>query len=483
VPKAAVACALPHADFVAARDELVAAGYEPIATETADDLERLLESRSDVGVAILDSEADLDITLEMYAILHEGGRNIPALLLMPPLTQGKMSLGGGRNESADEYFSRPFSAESLRYRIDAMLIRSGAIPAEEVVADQIAPAPTEAAAAAPAAPVAPAVPVAPTREIGRAAPAAPAPAAPAPAHAAEYAGLAKVGGTTTYYPPAAPVEPPDGSQRGRLIIVFNPKGGVGKTTVSINLGATLQIRKHFTVLLVDCDAVTGHVGPSLGMPQPRTLAEAWLWDHQKGIPEESAAQVAVPHSVGLDVLLVSATPFHTEVLVPERVAATLAAARGSYDFVILDLHPDFGLLNLELFQLADRIIVPVTPDVPCMLAAVQFREVARALGILDRLLLVINRADSGIAPAKVEKAIGIPTLARIRSGGTLFFKASDAGVSAVEGSPGAKAVGDMAQLADRLLTALESGAHGGVGNQARGGIAESVRALLDRVTG
>jgi hypothetical protein len=41
----------------------------------------------------------------------------------------------------------------------------------------------------------------------------------------------------------------------------------------------------------------------------------------------------------------------------------------------------------------------------------------------------------------------------------------------------------MTQLADRLLTALESGAHGGVGNQARGGIAESVRALLDRVTG
>jgi len=220
------------------------------------------------------------------------------------------------------------------------------------------------------------------------------------------------------------------------------------------------------------------------MPAMRTLAEAWLWDHQKGIPEESAAQVAVPHSAGLDVLLVSATPFHTEVLVPDRVAATLAAARGSYDFVVLDLHPDFGPLNLALFQLADRIIIPVTPDVPCMLAAIQFREVAKALGVLDRLLLVINRADSGIAPAKVEKAIGIPTLARIRSGGTLFFKASDAGVSAIESSPGSKAVGDVELLVDRLLTALESGVHGGLGNQqTHGGIADSVRALFDRVTG
>jgi MinD-like ATPase involved in chromosome partitioning or flagellar assembly len=448
---------LPHADFIAARDELVAAGYEPVPTETADDLERLLESRSDVGVAILDSESDLDITLEMYAILHEGGRNIPALLLMPPGTRGKMSLGS-RSESSDEYFSRPFSAESLRYRIDAMLIRSGAVPAEEIEGPPEADTDAQAAGA----------------DTGY--------TAPAPT---AYTGSAKVGGTTTYYPPAPPIEPPEGSEHGRLIIVFNPKGGVGKTTVSINIGATLQIRKHLRVLLVDCDAVTGHVGPSLGMPAMRTLAEAWLWDHQKGIPEESAAQVAVPHSAGLDVLLVSATPFHTEVLVPDRVAATLAAARNSYDFVVLDLHPDFGPLNLALFQLADRIIIPVTPDVPCMLAAIQFREVAKALGVLDRLLLVINRADSGIAPAKVEKAIGIPTLARIRSGGTLFFKASDAGVSAIESSPGAKAVGDVEQLVDRLLTALASGVHGGLGNQQQqgGGIAESVRALFDRVTG
>ena len=475
MPKAAVACALPHADFVAARDELVAAGYEPIATETADDLERLLESRNDVGVAILDSESDLDITLEMYAILHEGGRNIPALLLMPPRTQGKMSFGGGRNESADEYFSRPFSAESLRWRIDAMMIRSGAVaPEEPAVAGQAVPAAPAPAELLP-------VPPAPDPRTVYATPTYPPPAAPAAT--TDYVAPAKVGATTTHYPPAAPTAPLHGSEHGRLIIVFNPKGGVGKTTVSINLGAALQIRKHFSVLLVDCDAVTGHVGPSLGMPQLRTLAEAWLWDHQKGIPEETAAQVAVPHSAGLDVLLISATPFHTEVLVPERVAAALAAARGSYDFVVLDLHPDFGPLNLALFQLADRIIVPVTPDVPCMLAAVQFREVAKALGILDRLLLVINRADSGIAPAKVEQVIGIPTLARIRSGGTLFFKASDAGVSAVEGSPGAKAVGDLDQLADRLLTALASGVHGGLGNQPRGGIADSVRALLDRVTG
>jgi pilus assembly protein CpaE len=288
--------------------------------------------------------------------------------------------------------------------------------------------------------------------------------------------------TAAAAPVTAPAQPMDVAQLGRLVVVFNPKGGVGKTTVSVNLGAALQIRKHLRVLLVDCDAVTGHVAPSLGMPQIRTLAEAWLWDQQKGKEEETIPQVAVPHSVGLDVLVLAGTPFHTEVLVPARVAAAIGASRAFYDFVILDLHPDFGPLNLAIFDLADRIIVPVTPDVPCIRAAVQFREVATALGMRDRLVLVINRANSGISPSKVEHTVGLPALAKIRSAGRLFYQASDAGVPAIEREPGAKAIGDINRLADRLIADLDAGDHDGVVQQRRGGIAGSLRALIGRFT-
>jgi MinD-like ATPase involved in chromosome partitioning or flagellar assembly len=423
VPRAAVAIALPGSDFEAARDDLAAAGYEPIRAENPDELERLLADRDDVRVAILDCETDFDSTIEMYAVLHEGGRNIPALILMPGATLGRMTLGG-RNDFTDEYFSRPFTAESLRWRIDAMLIRGGAVPVEEaVVVEEI----VAAHALAPAAPV---------------------------------------------------LEATENRSRGRLVIVFNPKGGVGKTTVSINLAAALQLRKHLRVLIIDCDTVTGHVGSSLGLPRLRTLAEAWVEGDKIGI-EETVKQVALAHSSGVEVLALAATPFHTEVLVPARVAAAVAAARADYDIVVLDLHPDFGPLNLALFDLADRILVPVTPDMPCVLAAVQFREVASALEMRERLLMVINRANSGIAPSKVERTVGLPTLAMIRSAGPLFFQASDDGKSAVEKSPDAKAVGDIDRLADRLLAAL-AGETIGFGRQTRGGI---LRNLFGRRAG
>jgi MinD-like ATPase involved in chromosome partitioning or flagellar assembly len=111
-------------------------------------------------------------------------------------------------------------------------------------------------------------------------------------------------------------------------------------------------------------------------------------------------------------------------------------------------------LNLALFDLADRMIVPVTPDVPCILAAVQFREVATALEMRERLLMVINRANSGVAASRVERSVAVPTLARLRSAGMLFNLASGEGKSAVERTPNAKVVGDIEKLTDALLVAV-----------------------------
>ena len=70
------------------------------------------------------------------------------------------------------------------------------------------------------------------------------------------------------------------------------------------------------------------------------------------------------------------SPINTELLEPQRVAGAIALARRNFDYVIVDLHPSYSPLNRAVFDQADRILVPVTPDLPAIRAVVKLREVA-----------------------------------------------------------------------------------------------------------
>jgi MinD-like ATPase involved in chromosome partitioning or flagellar assembly len=399
VLRSAVAIALPHDEFAAVCTHLSEAGFEPIEVRTTEELAALLTSRTDIGMAILDSENAFELTLEMYAILREDGRNTPCLMAVAPRAMDRMRLAG-QASSKDEYFTRPYLPESLRWRVEAILIR------------------TEGASATGTGPV-----------------------------------------TDSNVPAAAPAE----DLHGRVVVIFNPKGGVGKTTIAMNLAAAMQMLEGQRVLLIDCDTVTGHVASSLGMERPRTVVAAWTEDLNTGA-NESFADIATRHGSGVSVLVLSQSPLHTQVLEPRRIADAITVARSSYNWVFVDMHPDYGPLNQGIFALADRIIVPVTPDVPCLRAAVQFADVAVELNIRERLALVVNRANSGVSVSDVERVVRMTAVARVRSAGMLFMRASNEGQSAVERFPKAKVVGDIKALAEWLTDTMNpSGAKMGNG--------------------
>ena len=95
--------------------------------------------------------------------------------------------------------------------------------------------------------------------------------------------------------------------------------------------------------------------------------------------------------------------------------------------------------------------MPVTPDVPAIRAAVQLRDVAVGLGCRERLAMVINRANSGVTVADMERTVGMPALALIRSGGLLFVRAANEGRTVIEMFPKEKITADFDLLADRVL--------------------------------
>jgi pilus assembly protein CpaE len=219
------------------------------------------------------------------------------------------------------------------------------------------------------------------------------------------------------------------SDKGKIAVVFSPKGGVGRTTIVSNLAVALREMSQKKVALVDLNLQFGDVGVLLNVQSHKTIAD--LIPHIGSLDPDLLEEVMMPTSSGVKILLAPPRPEMAELVTTEAVATILNKLRDTYDYVLVDTWPSFQDQMLSVLDLADRIFVILTLEIPAIKNVRIFLEVADALGYgKDKLTLVLNRADStgGIKVSDVETSLRHPIPVSIVSDGRLVTQALNAGV-------------------------------------------------------
>jgi len=152
-------------------------------------------------------------------------------------------------------------------------------------------------------------------------------------------------------------------ETGRIVAVVNQKGGVGKSTTAVNLGACLAVLGK-RVLVVDLDP-QGNTSTGLGIDK-RQVAKC-VYDvllHRAAaseviFPTEIPGLEIIPATLnlaGAEIELVSALSRET------RLKSALDALAPNYDFVLIDCPPSLGLLTINAMTAADWVIIPVQAE-------------------------------------------------------------------------------------------------------------------------
>ncbi len=151
----------------------------------------------------------------------------------------------------------------------------------------------------------------------------------------------------------------------KVIALANQKGGVGKTTTSVNLGIGLA-RQGKKVLLVDADS-QGNLTDSLGWRTPDELKETLTSVMTKVVTDEPLGEneAILHHEEGVDLLPSNIELSALEMLLSNTISretimrSYLQSVKHRYDYVLIDCSPSLGLVTVNALAAADSIIIPV----------------------------------------------------------------------------------------------------------------------------
>jgi pilus assembly protein CpaE len=185
---------------------------------------------------------------------------------------------------------------------------------------------------------------------------------------------------------------------GTMIAMVSNKGGVGKSTMSVNVACGLARRHPERVLLIDASLQLGNCASMLNLNPESTIYDAAKEFDR--LDERLLHELCTLHPSGLRFLGAPNDPSHAAEIHPDTMARILSVARRAFDYVVVDTFPMVDNIIISILDLCDRVFVVFQGAVPTVLGIASYLKLLERVGVpAERLSLVLNQNHPDFAGA------------------------------------------------------------------------------------
>lgn len=247
-------------------------------------------------------------------------------------------------------------------------------------------------------------------------------------------------------------------RQSKVLTVFSPKGGVGTSTLAVNVACALS-KMGRRVVIVDGDISFGNIGVFLNISPSKSMLE--LIGDPAGITEAAVNDTLLSHSSGVKVLLAPLKPEEAENVHGDHLRTIITLLQKQFDYVVVDTWPSYDERVLAMLESAHQILLPLGPELPSVKNIAAFLRVTRLLNYpKDKLVPILMRADS-VSPSHlrdIETFLKQPLTWRVVSDGRRVTSSINSGEPFVLSSPTAAVsqnVFALAQMIDGTAVSTE----------------------------
>lgn len=215
----------------------------------------------------------------------------------------------------------------------------------------------------------------------------------------------------------------------RLIAVHSLRGGIGSSSLAVNLGVGLSALWRKPTMLLDLTMTAGQVALMLNMTLKRTWSD--LAHYAPGeLDEDALSSIISAHESGLHFIAAPTFPSEAETLRGETLGTAIQLTKAQYEYVIADLPHDFSDVSLQALDRADMILMVASPDMASIRAVTAALDTYEKLDYpKEKIKFVLNAIfpHSNLSKDKLEAALGMTAFVTIPYTRDVFVEAINLG--------------------------------------------------------